>query len=246
MGVFAACKYIQRGDLPSFQIGQIRCAVRAIRAAHVFALNPTLIGAGHRAAVDCVDLHIAHSDFRIFFNVQFDLCTLAVCFLVSGIDDDHSSYRGIFSNRETILLIFRAGFLHIDAHAARILPFYINVLEIILLCTDYFQITCRLLSFCRNRNLDFSTQIRSCDRIWIFHNFLCISHSNNLTAMFSCPRTDIYYIIRCQHRIFIMFYYNQRISKITQMFQRRKKFIIISLMKSDTRLIQNICNSDQT
>ena len=80
LGVFAACKYIQRGDLPSFQIGQIRCAVRTIRAAHVFALNPTLIGAGHRAAVDCVDLHIAYSDFRIFFNVQFNLCTLAVCF----------------------------------------------------------------------------------------------------------------------------------------------------------------------
>ena len=42
-----------------------------------------------------------------------------------------------------------------------------------------------------------------------------------------------------------MLYHDNGIAQIPQMLQRSQQLIIIPLMKSDTRLIQNICNTHQ-
>ena len=64
--------------------------------------------------------------------------------------------------------------------------------------------------------------------------------------MLTCSRTNIYNKISRTHRILVVFHHNQRISQITQMLQRRKQLVIITLMQSNARLIQNISNSDKS
>ena len=58
--------------------------------------------------------------------------------------------------------------------------------------------------------------------------------------------TDIHNTVRCTHSVLIMFHHDQGITQITQMTEGIQQFIIISLMQTDTWLIQNIGNTHQT
>ena len=58
--------------------------------------------------------------------------------------------------------------------------------------------------------------------------------------------TDIHNTVRCTHGVLIMFHHDQGITQITQMTEGIQQFIIISLMQTDTWLIQNIGNTHQT
>ena len=69
---------------------------------------------------------------------------------------------------------------------------------------------------------------------------------DQLTAVLPCSRSDVYHTICCPHSILIMLHYNQSISQIPQMLQGSQKLIIVPLMKSDTWLVQNICNAYQS
>ena len=64
--------------------------------------------------------------------------------------------------------------------------------------------------------------------------------------MLSGFRTDIHDIICRQHRILVVLHHNERISQIPETFQRVDQFIIVSLVKTDARLIQNVRHSHQT
>ena len=64
--------------------------------------------------------------------------------------------------------------------------------------------------------------------------------------MLTCSRTNINNKVSRTHCILVVFHHNQGISKVTQMLQRRKQLIIITLMQSNARLIQNISNSDKS
>ena len=69
---------------------------------------------------------------------------------------------------------------------------------------------------------------------------------DNFTAMFACSRSDIHDIICCKHGVLIVFHDNKRISEVSQMLERSEQLVIVSLVESDARLIQNICHADQT
>ena len=75
------------------------------------------------------------------------------------------------------------------------------------------------------------------------HDLLCSTGCNDLTAMNASARTNINYIVGGQHRIFVVFYYNKGVSKIPEPFKRSQKFFIISLMKTNGRLVKNIQDS---
>ena len=61
--------------------------------------------------------------------------------------------------------------------------------------------------------------------------------------MFSGTRANVNHTVRRTHGIFIMFHHNQTVTKIPKPHQCSEKLVIISLMKSDAWLIQNIGNS---
>ena len=60
--------------------------------------------------------------------------------------------------------------------------------------------------------------------------------------MFSGSGADIDDTVCSTHGIFIMLHHDQTVAKITETHQCPQKLVIISLVKPDTRLIQDICN----
>ena len=81
---------------------------------------------------------------------------------------------------------------------------HIYILEVILPCSLYCEITCRFSSLFRDKYLSSSTEVRTCYGILILHYLLCRTCSYNLPAMFARCRTYIYNIIRCTHSILIV------------------------------------------
>ena len=63
--------------------------------------------------------------------------------------------------------------------------------------------------------------------------------------MFSGSRPDIHDTVGRTHGIFIMLHHKNGIAEIPQMQKRLQQLVIIPLVKSDTRLVQNIGNTDQ-
>ena len=64
--------------------------------------------------------------------------------------------------------------------------------------------------------------------------------------MYTRCRTDIHNVVRCTHRIFIMLHDDQRISQILEVHQCPKQLIVIPLVQTDTRFIQNIGNANKS
>ena len=58
--------------------------------------------------------------------------------------------------------------------------------------------------------------------------------------MFSGARTDVHHIIRISYGILVMFHHNQRIAVVSQRLQGFYELVVVSLMQSDGRLIQNV------
>ena len=52
-------------------------------------------------------------------------------------------------------------------------------------------------------------------------------------------------IVSIEDRFLIMLYYDNRVSYITKFLERIDEFLIVSLMKSNRRFIQNIQNAHQ-
>ena len=123
---------------------------------------------------------------------------------------------------------------------------YIYLFQIVFCCSTDFQPAGRLFTFCRYRNFATSAQVSTCNWTFILHQHLCRTNFHQFSTMFAGSRTDIHNTVRCAHGIFIMFNHNQTVTQITKTHQCTKKLIIISLMKSDTRFIQNISDSHQS
>ncbi|MNN02967.1 hypothetical protein D3C81_1156390 [compost metagenome] len=59
-------------------------------------------------------------------------------------------------------------------------------------------------------------------------------------------RPDIDNMIRCQHRIFIVFDDDQRIAEVTHMVQSGDQLIIVPLVQPDARFVKDIQDAHQT
>ena len=66
-----------------------------------------------------------------------------------------------------------------------------------------------------------------------------------MASMLSGSRPDIHDTVGRTHGIFIMLHHKNGIAEIPQMQKRLQQLVIIPLVKSDTRLVQNIGNADQ-
>ena len=96
------------------------------------------------------------------------------------------------------------------------------------------------------RNLHPATQISTCNRFFAFHDIRCSTGRNDFSTMDAGCRTNIHNVVGRTHGILIMFHDNQRISQILKIHQCMQQLVIVPLMQSNTRLIQNICHADQS
>jgi hypothetical protein len=58
--------------------------------------------------------------------------------------------------------------------------------------------------------------------------------------MIACFRTHVNQVIRGQHDVLIMFHHQNAVTDITEVLQRGDQPLVISLVKTDGRFIQNI------
>ena len=63
--------------------------------------------------------------------------------------------------------------------------------------------------------------------------------------MLTGSRADINNAVSGAHRILVVLHDDQAVSEVTQMFQRREKFVVVSLVKTDARLVENIGDTDK-
>ena len=122
---------------------------------------------------------------------------------------------------------------------------HVDIFQVVFRRTDYLKVTGCTFSHFRNRDLHDSAQILSGHRFRYLHDILCCSGCNHFSAMTARSGTDIHNPVCFPHRILVMFHNDQCISQIPQIFECCKQLIIIPLMQSDTRLIQNITYTDK-
>ena len=95
-----------------------------------------------------------------------------------------------------------------------------------------------------NWNLFPTAEVIACDRPFDLHDFLCRSLSNNPSSVFTGARSNIDDLVSCKHRIFIMFDNKESVPQITKMLECGKEFVIIPLVKADTRFVKDIEYTD--
>ena len=74
----------------------------------------------------------------------------------------------------------------------------------------------------------------------VFHQIIRRSLSHQLAAVFPGSRADIHHTVGRADRILVMFHHDQAVSQIAEAHQRPEQFVIISLVKTDAGLVQNI------
>ena len=78
------------------------------------------------------------------------------------------------------------------------------------------------------------------------HDLFCSAAGDNLAAVGTGTGTDIYDIIRCQHGILIVFHHYQGIAQIPKILQGIQQLVVVSLVQTDTGLIQDIAHAYQS
>ena len=76
-------------------------------------------------------------------------------------------------------------------------------------------------------------------------HFCWCALKDNFASLASSLRTDIYYPVGCKHHIAIMFYYDDGIADVAKFFQTVDEALVITLMQSDTWLVEDIEYIDQ-
>ena len=98
----------------------------------------------------------------------------------------------------------------------------------------------------RNGNTQVAGQITASERIGIGADILGGTLSDNRTAVGAGPRPHIHHMIRSANGIFVMLHDNDRITKVTQVFEGADQAVIIALVQTDGWFIQHIHDPHQS
>ena len=96
----------------------------------------------------------------------------------------------------------------------------------------------------RNLYRHLAVEILGCDGFRLEH--ICRSTLEDYFATLAASlRTDVYNPVGSPHHILVMFYDNDRIAQITQFLETMDQALIVTLVQTDARLVQDIENVDQ-
>ena len=95
-------------------------------------------------------------------------------------------------------------------------------------------------------NLLLSREIRTCDGIRVFNNLFWSASSNNVTTKLTGAGAHVNNVVSCANGIFIVLDNKYGISAVPKLLERLNEAIIISLMQTNGRLVQNVENAHKT
>ena len=59
------------------------------------------------------------------------------------------------------------------------------------------------------------------------------------------PRADVHDIIRRAHRVLVVLDHDQRIAEVAQTLERREQLVVVALVQTDGRLVEDIEDAHQ-
>ena len=122
-----------------------------------------------------------------------------------------------------------------------------NVLKVVSAssCNLDFSAT-RLTTSLWQPNLLFSREIRTCDGIRVFNNLFWSASSNNVTTKLTGAGTHVNDVISCANGIFIVLDNKYGITAVPKLLKRLNKTVVVSLMQTNGRLVQNVKDAHKT
>ncbi len=98
----------------------------------------------------------------------------------------------------------------------------------------------------RHRHEGLPGEILAGDGLRRIYDVINRADRDQLPAVLARARTDIHDAVRSPHRILVVLDHDQRVAEVPQSLQRREQLVVVPLVKTDARLIQNIGDAHKT
>ena len=122
-----------------------------------------------------------------------------------------------------------------------------NVLKIVSTSSRNLNLsTTRLTTSLWQPNLLLSREICTCDGIRVFNNLFWSASSNNVTTKLTSARTHVNNVVSCTNSIFIVLNNKYGITAVSELLERLNKTVVVSLMQTNGRLVQNVKDAHET
>ena len=132
---------------------------------------------------------------------------------------------------------------HHDELAQRKL--YVNILQVVALRTAYHDaLAVALASLGRYLYLTHSVKVVGGDGVLLKH-LSGRSLEHNLATTNARLRTNVNDIIGIEHHVAVVFYHNHGVAHVAQLLQRVDKTIVVALMQTDARLVEDVEHVDE-
>ena len=92
----------------------------------------------------------------------------------------------------------------------------------------------------------FARKVGAGDGIGIFDNLFRCTGSNHFASQLTGTGAHIYHVVRRANGVFVVLYHQYRIAAVTKLFQGFYQAVIVALMKSDGRLVQDVQHTHET
>ena len=96
-----------------------------------------------------------------------------------------------------------------------------------------------------HRNEFFARKVLSGDGFVAFEQLVYRALEHNLAAVASRARTDIHNVISCKHGVLVVLDHDERVAEVTQPPQGRKQLVVVALVQTDGRLVEDIQHAHQ-
>ena len=102
-----------------------------------------------------------------------------------------------------------------------------------------YRLAVAFASFGRHGNLPFAVEIVGCERMMTQH-VLRSALEHHLTTTHSSLRTNVYNPVGSKHHVLVVLNYHHRVAHIAQLLERVDKPLVVALVQSDARLVEDI------
>ena len=96
-----------------------------------------------------------------------------------------------------------------------------------------------------HRNEFFARKVLSGDRFLAFEQLVYRALEHDLAAVAARARTDIHNVVSCKHGVLVVLDYDERVAEVTQPPQGRKQLVVVALVQTDGRLVEDIQHAHQ-
>ena len=96
-----------------------------------------------------------------------------------------------------------------------------------------------------HRNEFFARKVLSGDGFVAFEQLVYRALEHDLAAVAACARTDIHNVVSCKHGVLVVLDHDERVAEVTQPLKGRKQLVVVALVQTDGRLVEDIQHAHQ-